>query len=51
MQESTILRNTVGWKSGVQPQRDITQKWTSAIHNWGEIMTQLGILFPEKISL
>jgi len=32
-------------------QHDIAKKWTSAIHNWGEIMTQLGILFPEKISL
>lgn len=32
-------------------QHDIARKWTSAIHNWGEIMTQLGILFPEKISL
>jgi putative transposase len=32
-------------------QHDIARKWTSAIHNWGEIMTQLGILFPEKILL
>lgn len=32
-------------------QHDIARKWTSAIHNWGEIMTQIGILFPEKVSL
>jgi putative transposase len=30
-------------------QRDITKKWTSAVHNWGVIISQLAILFPEKI--
>jgi putative transposase len=27
---------------------DITKKWTMPIKNWGSIMTQLAIVFPEK---
>lgn len=27
---------------------DITKKWTMPIHNWGTIVAQLTILFPEK---
>jgi transposase-like protein len=33
-------------------QHDITQKWRLLpVDNWGEIMTQLSVLFPEKIAL
>lgn len=33
-------------------QHDITQKWRLLpVDNWGEIMTQLAILFPQKIAL
>lgn len=27
---------------------DITKKWTMPIHNWGSIVAQLAIVFPEK---
>ena len=30
-------------------QADITQKWTMVIHNWGEAMAQLNILFPDRV--
>jgi transposase-like protein len=29
-------------------QQDISKKWTMTVHNWGEIVTQLQILFPDK---
>ncbi len=33
-------------------QHDITQKWRLLpVDNWGEIMTQLAVLFPQKIAL
>ena len=32
-------------------QRDISKSWTMSIQNWGEIMAQLAILWPEKIRL
>jgi len=32
-------------------QRDITKKWTSAVHNWGVIISQLALIFPEKIKI
>lgn len=32
-------------------QRDISKGWTVAIHNWGEIVASLAILWPEKIKL
>lgn len=32
-------------------QHDISRQWTMSVQNWGEILTQLAILFPEKISL
>jgi putative transposase len=32
-------------------QRDIVKKWTLPIQNWGQILAQLSVLFPEKISL
>jgi transposase-like protein len=32
-------------------QRDISKRWTSPIRNWGEIMAQLVIIFPERIKL
>ena len=32
-------------------QRDIAKSWTMSIQNWGEIMAQLAILWPEKIKL
>ena len=30
-------------------QKDITKKWNCSIRDWGEILAQLAILFPEKI--
>lgn len=30
-------------------QSDITQNWRMSIRNWGEIMAQLTILFPERV--
>ena len=30
-------------------QRDITKKWSMPLHNGGEIIGQLSILFPDKI--
>lgn len=30
-------------------QKDITKKWNCSIRNWGEILAQLAILFPDKI--
>jgi transposase-like protein len=30
-------------------QADITQNWTMTVRNWGEIMAQLTILFPDRI--
>jgi len=32
-------------------QRDITRKWTMPIRDWGTIITQLAILFPERVQL
>ena len=32
-------------------QRDITKKWTMPIRDWGTIITQLAILFPERVTL
>jgi putative transposase len=32
-------------------QRDIVRKWSMQQRNWGEIISQLSILFPEKIRL
>jgi putative transposase len=32
-------------------QRDITRKWSMAHRNWGEIISQLSVLFPEKVRL
>jgi len=32
-------------------QRDITKKWTLPIRDWGTIITQLAILFPERVQL
>lgn len=28
--------------------QDITKKWTNTVHNWGLIVAQLSILFPER---
>lgn len=30
-------------------QADITEKWTFPVRNWGEMMAQLTILFPDRI--
>lgn len=30
-------------------QADITQKWTMPVRNWGAIMAQLAILFPDRV--
>ena len=32
-------------------QHDITRKWNMPIHNWGIIVSQLAIMFPERIKL
>ncbi len=32
-------------------QRDITKKWNHPIPNWGEIIAQFSIIFPEKIKI
>lgn len=32
-------------------QEDFTKKWTAPIPNWGKIISQLAILFPERITL
>ncbi|MFH1667816.1 MAG: IS256 family transposase [Candidatus Komeilibacteria bacterium] len=32
-------------------QRDLSRKWTLPIQNWGEIISQLTILFPDRIKL
>ncbi len=29
-------------------QRDISKKWTMTVRNWGQIVNQLAILFPDK---
>lgn len=32
-------------------QRDITKKWNMALRNWGEVIGQLAIMFPDRITL
>lgn len=32
-------------------QRDITKKWNMSLRNWGEVIGQLSIMFPERIKL
>lgn len=32
-------------------QRDISKKWTMPIRNWGQMLIQFSILFPDKIKL
>jgi len=32
-------------------QRDITSKWTKPMHNWNQILSQLGILYDERLKL
>jgi putative transposase len=32
-------------------QRDIAKKWNMPVRNWGQILAQLSILFPDKITL
>jgi transposase-like protein len=32
-------------------QRDITKKWNMALRNWSEIISQLSIMFPDRITL
>lgn len=32
-------------------QKDITKKWTSSIDNWGMIVGQLSVMYPERIDL
>jgi transposase-like protein len=29
--------------------QDVVRKWTGRIHNWGQILLQLSIFFPEKV--
>lgn len=30
--------------------QDVTRKWTGRIHNWGQILLQLSVFFPERVS-
>ncbi len=30
-------------------QADITQNWQMATRNWGEVMAQLSIMFPDRV--
>lgn len=32
-------------------QRDVSKKWTTSVHNWGEIIAQFAVLFPEKVKI
>ena len=32
-------------------QNDITKKWTMSVRNWGKIIGQFAIIFPDKIKL
>jgi len=32
-------------------QNDVTKKWNKSIRHWGKIITQLAIIFPERIKL
>lgn len=32
-------------------QRDITSKWTKPMHNWNQILSQLGVLYDERLKL
>ena len=32
-------------------QRDISRKWGMSVRNWGQILAQFAILFPEKITI
>ena len=32
-------------------QRDISRKWSMSVRNWGQILAQFAILFPEKITI
>ncbi|MFH1292030.1 MAG: IS256 family transposase [bacterium] len=32
-------------------QKDISRKWTAPIHNWGRIISQLAIIYPDRIKL
>ena len=32
-------------------QKDISKKWNMPIHNWGEILSQFTIMFPNRINL
>jgi putative transposase len=32
-------------------QEDLARTWTMAAHNWGQILTQFTILFPEKVRI
>jgi putative transposase len=32
-------------------QRDITKKWNMSLRNWGEVIGQLSIMFPDRIKL
>ena len=31
--------------------QDVMRKWTGRIHNWGQILLQLSIFFPDKVKL
>ncbi|MCL2141122.1 MAG: IS256 family transposase, partial [Dehalococcoidia bacterium] len=29
--------------------QDVMLKWTSRIHNWGQILLQLNVFFPDRV--
>ncbi len=32
-------------------QRDLAKRWTKSSHNWGQIVSQFTILFPDKVRI
>lgn len=32
-------------------QRDLAKRWTTSAHNWGQIISQFTILFPDKVKI
>ena len=30
--------------------QDVMKKWTGRVHNWGQILLQLSVFFPDRVS-
>jgi len=37
-------------RSLYQATQDVLRKWIGRIHNWGQILLQLSVFFPERVS-